>query len=114
MLAAVCIAALIDLALAVLFTLVPLPEGRLGMAVHSATLLCEAIIIPITVVLLRYNLDTSFSTKTVYLILSGVFTVTNFVFQIRQLRRSTHLYTLSGSKSAIAPSASVIGTDLSV
>lgn len=109
MLVVALLASCIDVTLAVFFTFVPIPKSRrVGMAVHGTTVVCEAIIITITAVLLRYNLDTSFSTKTVYLILSGVCTLANFAYQMRQLRHSVNT---EDSIVSIQPSLIVTHSD---
>lgn len=55
---------------------------------HVVTIIMEAIIISITAVLLKEDMDSVFSTLTIYLVLSGISTVANFGISERSLRRS--------------------------
>lgn len=88
MLALLLTAAVTDLMLAIVFVFIPLPGGKPELWVHVATIVMDAIIISITAVLLKEDMDSVFSTVTIYLVLSGISTVANFGISVRSLRCS--------------------------
>lgn len=81
-------ASVTDLMLAIAFTFVALPGGLTELWLHVTTLTMEAIIIPVTAILLRDDLDSVFSTLTIYLVLSGTSTLMNFGVSMHALRAS--------------------------
>lgn len=102
-------ASVTDLIVAIAFTFIPLPGGLPELWVHITTLTMEAIIIPVTGILLRDDLDSVFSTLTIYLVLSGISTLMNFAISVHGVRASMHevrpleAILLSWRKTQVAP-----------
>lgn len=103
-------ASVTDLLLAIAFTFIPLPGGLTELWVHVTTVTMEAIIIPVTEILLRDDVDSVLSTLTIYLVLSGISTLMNFAISVHGVHASMHevrpleAILLSWRKTQVAPS----------